>query len=119
MDQLVNECISYVVNNLCDVVRLPIDMSCLSNNLLWLIAMKTPVRHLIHLYDKRDKLRSRIFHAKKAQLLKLRVHLLRYLSSWGLEGHEMPEELKKPERSQLALGKFIWQDGIYEDLIKY
>ena len=31
----------------------------------------------------------------------------------------MPEELKKPERAQLLLGKFIWQDGIYEDLIKY
>jgi hypothetical protein len=30
MQELVNECISYVVSNLHDVVRLPIDMNCLN-----------------------------------------------------------------------------------------
>ena len=34
MQDLVEECISYVVSNLHDVVRLPIDMSCLNDNLL-------------------------------------------------------------------------------------
>ena len=34
MQQLVNECISYVVSNLHDVVRLPIDMSCLNDVLI-------------------------------------------------------------------------------------
>ena len=35
MENLVKECISYIVCNLQDVVRLPIDMNCLSENLLW------------------------------------------------------------------------------------
>jgi hypothetical protein len=30
MQELVNECVSYVVSNLHDVVRLPIDMNCLN-----------------------------------------------------------------------------------------
>ena len=34
MQELVNECISYVVSNLHDVVRLPIDMSCLNDSLI-------------------------------------------------------------------------------------
>ena len=34
MQVLVNECISYVVSNLHDVVRLPIDMSCLNEGLM-------------------------------------------------------------------------------------
>jgi len=34
MQELVNECISYVVSNLHDIVRLPIDMSCINESLL-------------------------------------------------------------------------------------
>lgn len=42
MENLVKECISYIVCNLQDVVRLPIDMNCLSENLLWQISIKIP-----------------------------------------------------------------------------
>ena len=64
MKPLVEECISYIVMNLPDVVRLPIDMSCLSEQVIWQIAIKTPVQTLIHLYDKRDKLRSKLCKVK-------------------------------------------------------
>lgn len=56
MRELVEECISYVVLNLGDVVRLPIDMSCLSPKLIWLIAQQTPLDFLCNMLDKRDKL---------------------------------------------------------------
>ena len=38
MKELVNECISYVISNLHDVVRLPIDMNCLNEKLIKKIA---------------------------------------------------------------------------------
>ena len=34
MKELVHECICYVVSNLHDVVRLPIDMNCLNHGIL-------------------------------------------------------------------------------------
>lgn len=56
MKGLVEECVSYVVLNLSDVVRLPIDMSCLNHKLVWMIAQRTPLEFLCDLLDKRDKL---------------------------------------------------------------
>lgn len=38
ISELVQECISYVISNLHDIVRLPIDMKCLSDNLVAMIA---------------------------------------------------------------------------------
>lgn len=38
MEELVKECISYVISNLHDVVRLPIDMNCLSDKIIKQIA---------------------------------------------------------------------------------
>lgn len=34
MKVLVQECIDFVINNMSDVVRLPIDMNCLNQNLI-------------------------------------------------------------------------------------
>ena len=64
MQDLVEECISYVVSNIHDVVRLPIDMSCLNDNLLTQISAKVPMNILNELIDKRDKLKSRMFEKK-------------------------------------------------------
>jgi hypothetical protein len=64
MQELVNECISYVVSNLHDVVRLPIDMSCLNIDLIKQISLKVPMGKLDSLVDKRDKLTSKIFQKK-------------------------------------------------------
>lgn len=64
MQELVNECISYVVSNLHDVVRLPIDMSCLNDSLIRQISDKVPMEKLDKLPDKRDKLTSKIFQKK-------------------------------------------------------
>jgi aryl-phospho-beta-D-glucosidase BglC (GH1 family) len=65
---LVDECIEFVVNNLHDVVRLPIDMNCLSNNLTKRISDSVTIEKLDDLVDKRDKLTSKLF-MKKLQAL--------------------------------------------------
>lgn len=64
IQELVQESISYVISNLHDIVRLPIDMNCLSDNLVLQIAEQLPMDKLNSLYDKRDKLTSRLFKAK-------------------------------------------------------
>lgn len=66
MQDLVNECVSYVVLNLNDVVRLPIDMNCINHKLVWMIALKTPIDFLLNLHDKRDRLQSRLLKTKLA-----------------------------------------------------
>jgi len=69
MEDLVRECVSYVITNLHDVVRLPIDMSCLNDKLISLIAEYTPMGKLHTLLDKRDKLTSKLFQKKLEKLL--------------------------------------------------
>jgi hypothetical protein len=71
MEDLVQECISFVVCNLGDIVRLPIDMTCLNQGLIDRIALKTPLMHLNNLFDKRDKLQSKLFDCKLSQLLQI------------------------------------------------
>jgi hypothetical protein len=68
MQELVNECISYVVSNLHDVVRLPIDMGCLNKELIMQISLKVPMAKLDKLVDKRDKLTSKLFSKKLENL---------------------------------------------------
>lgn len=69
MQELVEECISYVVSNLHDVVRLPIDMNCLNENLISQIAEQVPIMKLTNLLDKRDKLASKLFQKKAGKLI--------------------------------------------------
>ena len=69
MELLVRECISYVVSNLHDVVRLPIDMNCLNSNLIAIIAQFTPMHKLNSIVDKRDKLVSKLFLKKLEKML--------------------------------------------------
>lgn len=52
MEALVEECVCYIVSNLHDVVRLPIDMSCLSDQHLMKISERLPLKRLDRIYDK-------------------------------------------------------------------
>ncbi len=64
MKVLVQECIDFVIENLHDVVRLPIDMNCLNQNLIKRIANQVTIEKLDDLLDKRDKLTSKLFMKK-------------------------------------------------------
>jgi hypothetical protein len=99
MKELVQECISYVITNLHDVVRLPIDMSCLNEKVVKMIAEQTPMDKLITLLDKRDKLSSKLFKKKLEKLLFLSMlkddDLYDHDVHHYLWRHDTFEELKK------------------------
>ena len=69
MKVLVQECIDFVIENLHDVVRLPIDMNCLNQNLIKKIASQVTIERLDDLVDKRDKLTSKLFMKKLYALI--------------------------------------------------
>lgn len=83
MKELVEECISYVVANLHDVVRLPIDMCCLNTDLIRRISMKVPMKKLANLLDKRDKLTSKLFQKKLERM----IYLLQITQSYNTKVH--------------------------------
>lgn len=98
MDGLINECISYILCNLADVVRLPIDMDCISDGLAERLARRTPVRLLIGLYDKRDKLRSRLLGIKTQHLASVRAG-------------------NADDEAASSLFDYIWLDELSEEII--
>lgn len=61
MAGLVDECIRYIQERLHDVVRFPIDLSCLNTNILTKLAQIVPLSQLSELRDRRDKLSSRLY----------------------------------------------------------
>lgn len=69
MSQLVDECIEFVVTNMHDVVRLPIDMNCLNASLIKKVSQAVTIERLDNLVDKRDKLTSKLFQKKLQSLL--------------------------------------------------
>jgi hypothetical protein len=69
MKVLVQECIDFVIDNLHDVVRLPIDMNCLNQNLIKRVANQVTIERLDDLVDKRDKLTSKLFMKKLQSLI--------------------------------------------------
>ena len=70
MPKLIDQCIDFFVLNIHDVVRLPIDMNCLSNDVLNKVASKVPVEQLDTLKDRKDRLTSRLFQRKLDKLIK-------------------------------------------------
>ena len=70
MRALVVKAISFMQQNLHDVVRLPIDMACLNSSLVEKLATAVPISQLATLRDKKDKLESRIYMKKVEYLIK-------------------------------------------------
>jgi len=76
MKHLVERCIEFMAGSLNDVVRLPIDMSCMNDRLLSLLTSKVPIDLLANIKDKRDKLESRLYQRKVESLLTSRAKKL-------------------------------------------
>jgi len=68
MANLVEECIKYIQEKLSDVVRFPIDLSCLNSTILTRLAQIVPLEQLGPLRDRRDKLSSKLYQ-KKLELM--------------------------------------------------
>ena len=68
MAGLVEEALVYISRHLNDIVQLPIDMNCINAELLKRLSKKIGLVELNDLYDKKDKLKSKIFMKKLEQL---------------------------------------------------
>ena len=64
MAGLTEESLTFVAENLDEIIVLPIDMSCLSSILVKRLAQKCDLAKLENLSDKRDKLKSKLFMKK-------------------------------------------------------
>ena len=68
MAGLVEESLSYVSENLQEILMLPIDMNCMNSSLVKRLAGKVEIEVLDSLKDKKDKLKSKVF-MKKLEIL--------------------------------------------------
>lgn len=76
MAKLVDECVGFVRSQLCDVVRLPIDMNCLNSSLIKKIASAVTIEELVNLRDRKDKLMSKIYMKKLETLMEGEANMI-------------------------------------------
>jgi DNA-directed RNA polymerase subunit RPC12/RpoP len=69
MSKLVEECLMYFVENINDILRLPIDMSCIASPLQRKLAMSMTDLQMDRIEDKKDKLLGKLFMNKLHLLL--------------------------------------------------
>lgn len=107
MKELVQECICYVVSNLHDVVRLPIDMNCLNAGIIAQISEQVPLLKLNYIQDKRDKLQSKLFHVKVEKLL--------YVSM--LNSYTLDLECNRPQIYNQNLHEYLFRNKLHSELL--
>ena len=112
--ELVRECIAYVISNLHDIVRLPIDMACLSDKIIYQIAEQLPIGKLNNLLDKRDKLSSRLFKAKLEQL----ISSIDYAIQDQLDSNQNAQISKLRRVYTQDVHSFIWRKQANSELTK-
>ena len=76
MERLVDECIDFVSKYIEDVIKLPIDMSCLNPRLLKKLACQFDIEKLDLIKDRKDKLVSKLYTKKLEALLEEERNIL-------------------------------------------
>lgn len=69
IDDLVEKCLVYVTKHLEEVIKLPIDLSCLNQSLIDRLAAKVGLAELATLVDPKDKLTGKMYQKKLIGLL--------------------------------------------------
>jgi hypothetical protein len=64
MEPLVTKALDYIADNLQEIILLPIDMSCMNQQLVKQLAALTDIQILETLNDRKDKLRSKLYMKK-------------------------------------------------------
>lgn len=76
MGRLIEDCISFIVKNLSEIVKIPIDMSCLNQSALKSISESVTLEELDACKDPRDSLQSKLFMHKLEQIMKDETNIL-------------------------------------------
>lgn len=61
MDVLVDICLQHISANLTDIIKLPIDLSCISEKLINKLAFMTPPKVLCEAKDRKDKILNKLY----------------------------------------------------------
>ena len=61
MEALVEHCLVHISNNLNETIRLPIDLSCISDKIVNRLAALTHLKTLAHTKDRKDKLLNKLY----------------------------------------------------------
>lgn len=69
IDRLIGEAANFINENINEIISLPIDMACLNDKLVKILASKIRIVDLDRLVDKKDKLMSKLYMRKLDQLL--------------------------------------------------
>ena len=70
MGRLIEDCVKFIVKNLSEIVKIPIDMSCLNQYALKSISKAVSIEELDACKDPKDSLQSRLFMHKLEEVLK-------------------------------------------------
>ncbi|CAI2387771.1 unnamed protein product [Moneuplotes crassus] len=74
--RLTDECIEYIVNNISEIVKVPIDMNCLSRDLVKKLADSMTLDQLDEFKDSKDSLQSKLYAHKLDDLMKVEKNKL-------------------------------------------
>lgn len=69
ISKLIEDAAQFICNNINEIVALPIDMKCINEKLVRVIANKIRLEDLDRLIDKKDKLMSKLYMRKLDNLL--------------------------------------------------
>lgn len=76
MGRLIDDCIDFVVKNLSEIVKIPIDMSCLNQSALKSISRAVTLEELDACKDPRDSLQSKLYMHKLEEMMKDETNVL-------------------------------------------
>jgi hypothetical protein len=84
MKRLIDDWTDYIIQNISDVVKIPIDMSCLSQQIVKKIADSMTLEQLDACKDPRDNLQSKLFSHKLDDFLKIDKNKLSRWIYWNI-----------------------------------
>ena len=112
MDRLVQLCLDYVCHNLPEILKMPIDLNCLNQDLLTALSARVSVDQLDELVaaDRKDKIVSKMYMKKLEALLQADDHQLMRCALCG-------KLLAVKDRGSLVCGKAKLFIGFHGDVV--
>jgi hypothetical protein len=83
MKRLVDNCLTFVHQHINQVIKLPIDLNCINNNLVGKLAVLFSVQDLEHIEDRRNKLKGKLWMKHVEVLLENKKNVLQCCSECG------------------------------------
>ena len=100
MKRLVDLCLKFVCTNINDVIKLPIDLNCINNNLVGRLASLFSIEDLEKIEDRRNKLKGKLWMKRVESLLENKSNVLNCCSECGKIYNRSFNKLLKCQKSK-------------------